>query len=91
MARAARVLDGGWGQFHRSSGATLLDSWHYAKLSRIGMACTHGKISSKTTSGIPSYHDTATSLWIALDRCITSAKRCMRGRRRTSGMLGMSS
>ena len=42
-------------------------------------------------SGIPSFHETATSRWIALDRCITSAKRCMRGRSRTSGMLGMSS
>ena len=42
-------------------------------------------------SGIPSFHETATSLSIALDRCITSAKRCMRGRSLTSGMLGMSS
>ena len=42
-------------------------------------------------SGIPSFHESATSFWIALDRCMTSAKRCMRGRRRTSGMLGMRS
>ena len=42
-------------------------------------------------SGIPSFYGIATSLWIALDRCITSAKRCMRGRSLTSGMLGMSS
>ncbi len=43
------------------------------------------------TSRIPSFYGTATRLWIALDRCITSAKRCMRGRRRTSGILGMRS
>ncbi len=48
-------------------------------------------IESYRRPGIPSFYGTATSLWIALDRCITSAKRCMRGRRRTSGMLGMSS
>lgn len=42
-------------------------------------------------SAIPSFHETATNLWIALDRCITSAKCSMRGRRRTSGMLGMRS
>ncbi len=40
-------------------------------------------------SGLPSFYEITTSLWIASDRCITSAKRSMRGRRRTSGMLGM--
>ncbi len=52
---------------------------------------THPERIRAHPSGIPSFYGTATSLWIALDRCITSAKRCMRGRRRTSGMLGMSS
>ena len=51
----------------------------------------HGQLQLITGSGIPSFHETATSLSIALDRCITSAKRCMRGRSLTSGMLGMSS
>ncbi len=36
----------------------------------------------------PSFHGTATRLRIALDRRITSAKRRMRGRRRTSGIIG---
>lgn len=44
-----------------------------------------------TASAIPSFHETATKLWIALDRCTTSAKCSMRGRRRSSGMLGMRS
>ena len=42
-------------------------------------------------SGIPSCHEAPTSFWIASDRCMTSANRCMRGRSRTSGVLGCES